>query len=83
MAKATCSGPDKEVEPDPIPLTDLATPAELARQYPHLFTEAGLRLLVRQRHRNGLATAGAVLTIRNRIVLVRSRLEHWLARQVA
>lgn len=75
--------PHTDTKPDPISLSDIASPAELAREHPDLFTEPGLRWLIRQRHRNGLARAGAVLTVRNRVVLVRSRLERWLAEQVA
>ena len=68
---------------DAIPLTDLATPAELATEYPGVFTEPGLRWLIRQRRRNGLTDVGAVLLLRNRQILVRSRFERWLAEQVA
>jgi hypothetical protein len=71
------------VERDAVPLADLATPADLAREYPNVFTEAGLRGLLRQRLRNGLDRARAVLIVRNRQVIVRSRFERWLAEQVA
>ena len=80
-ALATMAAPIAEREP--IPLTDLATPAELANEHPGIFTEPGLRWLIRQRRSNGLDKAGAVLIVRNRQVLVRSRFERWLASQVA
>ena len=80
-AKLSSAAPIAEREP--IPLTDLAAPAELAKEHPDIFTEAGLRWLIRQRRSNGLDKAGAVLIVRNRTVLVRSRFERWLASQVA
>ncbi len=81
-ARQPAPTPAPTVEHDSIPLTDIATPAELANEYPDIFTEPGLRWLIRQRRSNGLDKAGAVLIVRNRQVFVRSRLERWLASQV-
>ncbi|MCU0974166.1 MAG: hypothetical protein MUF80_09480 [Burkholderiales bacterium] len=78
---ATKAAPDTERAP--VPLDDLASPAALARQYPDNFTETGLRWAIRQRHRNGLSTHGAVLMVRGRAMFVKSRFERWLADQVA
>ena len=76
------AAPDAEREP--VSLDDIASPAALAKQYPNAsFTETGLRWAIRQRHRNGLADAGAVLIVRGRAVFVKSRFERWLADQVA
>lgn len=69
-------------ERDAVPLTDLVRPADLANEYPGLFTAPGLRWLIRQRHRNGLANAGAVVLVGNRALLVRSRFEKWLGSQL-
>jgi hypothetical protein len=66
-----------------VTLADIASPRELAAERPDVLTEEGLRWLIRQRRRNGLSKAGAVLLIRNRAVLVRSRFERWLAEQIA
>ena len=66
-----------------VPLADLATPEQLAEQFPGVLSAPGVRWLIRQRHRNGLVQAGAVLIVRNRALIVRSRFENWLGQQVA
>jgi hypothetical protein len=62
-----------------ITLDDLYTLDQLVEAYPRVLTLTALRWQLRYRDQNGLAPA--VLKIRKKILISKSRYEQWLATQ--
>ncbi|MFO1267127.1 MAG: hypothetical protein U1F25_05100 [Rubrivivax sp.] len=65
--------------PGAIPLDDLHSVEELAAAHPKLLTVTGLRWQLRDRARNGLASA--CVRMGKRLLISQSRYEAWLATQ--
>lgn len=67
------------MENDAITLDDLHTVEDLAEQYPKTLPAKTLAWQVRNREQNGLAPA--VVRVGKRLLISKSRYEHWLATQ--
>ncbi|MCG8091589.1 MAG: hypothetical protein JAY62_17770 [Candidatus Thiodiazotropha endolucinida] len=62
-------------------LDDVISPDAMVEERPDLFTVGRIDWYLRQRHRNGLAEAGAVLQVGRRMYLVKSRFVQWFITQ--
>ena len=62
-------------------IDDLTTVAELANEYPNLFTQKQLEWLVKSRKTNGLEETGAVLKVGRRLYLKRTIFFVWILSQ--
>jgi hypothetical protein len=67
------------MENDAITLDDLYTVEDLAKRYPKTLPAKTLAWQVRNREQNGLAPA--VVHVGKRLLISKSRYEHWLATQ--
>ncbi|MBA1444794.1 MAG: hypothetical protein M3H12_13840 [Chromatiales bacterium] len=56
---------------------DIAEPDDLATEHPHLFTKGRLDWLLRNRERNGLTKAGAVLMVGRKMYIHKQRFLDW------
>jgi len=63
-------------------LSDICTPSVFEKEHPNLFEGEGtttMETLVRGRHANGLADAGAIVEpVQRRPMIVKPRFLHWL-----
>jgi hypothetical protein len=62
---------------------DLCKPAELAKEYPELFTDGQLEWLLKTRKKNGLDDSEAILKVSGKLYINKPRFFDWLLRQVA
>lgn len=65
-----------ENTPEALPLDDLHTISELAKQYPTILSVPTLRWQLRHREQNGLAVC--CVQIGKKLLISKSRYEQWL-----
>ncbi len=64
-------------------LANLQRPDEFTENRPDLVSAEGMKWLIRNRDRNGLTSSGAVLKVRNRMLLHKERFAQWILSQTA